>query len=132
MKLDPWARCEGYAECEWALGLNSHQVLFECGHGKYWHLGDRVLPQIEHMYPPPTISNSPCRIVRLVDFLADEEIARARDGYIVTGTEGNYSKFIRDHLQGCLVGRTVFSFPSKIKVLQLPFPYFCLVTIFAC
>ena len=37
-----------------------------------------------------------------------------------------------DHLQGCLVGRMVFSFPTKIKVLPIPFPYFCLVTIFAC
>ena len=26
----------------------------------------------------------------------------------------------------------VFLFPSKIKVLPIPFPYFCLVTIFAC
>ena len=35
MNLNPWARCEGYAKCEWALELNSWQVLFECGHGKY-------------------------------------------------------------------------------------------------
>ena len=44
MNLNPWAGCEGYAECEQALELNGCWVLFECGHGKYWYLGDRVLP----------------------------------------------------------------------------------------
>ena len=63
-----------------------------------------------------------------------EEIARARDGYIVGGIEGNYSKFVLDHLQGCLVGRVVFSFPSKVKFLDLVnfFSYFCLVITLAC
>ena len=132
MNLNPWAGCEGYVECERALELNSRQVLFESGHGKYWYLGDRVLPQVEHMYPLATIPAHPCHTIWLVDFLADEEIARALDGYIVIRTEGNYFEFIWDHLQGCLVGRLVFSFPTKIKVLPIPFPYFCLVTIFAC
>ena len=40
MNLNPWAGCEGYVECERALELNGRQVLFECGHGKYWYLGD--------------------------------------------------------------------------------------------
>ena len=132
MNLNPWAGCEGYAECRRALELNSCQVLFECGYGKYWYPGDRVLPQIEHVYPPARIPSHPCHTIRLANFLADEEIVRAYDGYMVIGTEGNYSEFIRDHLQGCLVGRTVFSFPAKIKVLPIPFPYLCLVTIFAC
>ena len=44
MNLDPWERCEGYAECTLALVLNECQVLFECGLGRYWNLGDRVLP----------------------------------------------------------------------------------------
>ena len=44
MNLNPWAGCERYAECEQALELNGHQVLIKCGHGKYWYLGDRVLP----------------------------------------------------------------------------------------
>ncbi|XP_030964359.1 uncharacterized protein LOC115985562 [Quercus lobata] len=35
MKLNPWDGCEGYTECERTLELNSRQVLFECGHGKY-------------------------------------------------------------------------------------------------
>ena len=94
MDLNPWAGCEGYAGCEWALKLNGHQVLFECGHGRHWYLGDRVLPQVEHEYPPTTIPTPPCHIVWLADFLADEEIAQARDGYIVAGVKGNYSKFI--------------------------------------
>ena len=92
--LNPWAGCEGYAECEWTLELNGRQVLYECRHGKYWYLGDRVLPQVEHEYPPTTIPTPPCFTVWLVDFLTDEEIARARDGYIIVGVEGNYYEFI--------------------------------------
>ena len=133
MNLNPWAGCEGYVECEPALELNGQQILFECGHGKYCYLGDWVLPQVEHVYPPTTILTPSCHTIWLADFLANEEIARARDGYIVTEAEGNYSKFVRDHLQGCLVGRTVFIFSSKIKFLDLvnSFSYFCLVTILA-
>ena len=123
MDLNPWAGCEGYAECERALELNGDQVVFECGHGKYWYLGDRVLPQIEHVYPPTTIPTPPCHIVRLSNFLANEEIAQARDGYIVAGVEGNYSQFIRLHLQGFLVGKTVFFFPCKVKILILQIPF---------
>ena len=26
-------------KCAWAQELNSRQVLFECGHGRYWYLG---------------------------------------------------------------------------------------------
>ena len=55
MNLNSWAGCEGYVECERALELNGHQVLIECGHGKYWYLGDRALPQVEHVYPLATI-----------------------------------------------------------------------------
>ena len=33
-----------HVECAWALELNECQVLFECGHGRYWYLGDWVLP----------------------------------------------------------------------------------------
>ena len=91
-----------------------------------------MLPQVEHMYPLARIPTHPCHTICLANLLANEEIARARDGYIVIGVEGNYSEFIWDHLQGCLVGKTVFSFLAKIKVLPIPFPYFCLVTIFAC
>ena len=67
MNLNPWAGCERYAECEQALELNGHQVLIKCGHGKYWYLGDRVLPQVEHVYPPTTIPTPSCHIVRLVE-----------------------------------------------------------------
>ena len=81
------------------------------------------MPQVEHEYPPTTIPTPPCHTVWLVDLLADEEIAQARDGYIVAGVEGNYYEFIRLHLQGCLVGRTVLFFTSKVKflILQIPF-----------
>ena len=40
MNLNPWVGSERYAKCERALELNGRQVLFECGHGKYWYLGD--------------------------------------------------------------------------------------------
>ena len=113
MNLNPWARCEGYAECERALELNSHQVLFECGHGKYWYLGDRVLPQVEHVYPPATILTRPCLTVQLANFLANEEITRAHDSHVVVGIKGNYAEFLWDHLKGCLVGRMVFLFPTN-------------------
>ena len=83
MSLDPWARCEGYVECERALELNGRQVLFECGHGRYWYLGDQVFPQVEHMYLPIIISVPPCPSIQLADFLTNDEIARARDTYIV-------------------------------------------------
>ena len=46
MPLNPWVGCEEYDECEQALELNSRQVLFECVHGTYWYLGNRVLPQV--------------------------------------------------------------------------------------
>ena len=80
-----------------------------------------VLPQVEHVHPPTTIPAYPCHIIRLADLLADEEIAWAHDGYIVAGAEGDYFEFVRDHLQGCLVGRTVLFFPSKVKFLFYPF-----------
>ena len=75
--------------------------------------GDRVLPQVEHEYPSTIIQTPFCHIVQLADFLADEDIAWARNGYFVAGVEGNYFEFIRLHLQGCLVGRTVLFFSSK-------------------
>ena len=43
MSLDPWLGCEEHAECEWAQVLNGCQVLFECGHWRYWYLGGQVL-----------------------------------------------------------------------------------------
>ena len=123
MDLNPWDGCEGYAKCERALELNGRQVLFECGHRRYWYLGDQVLSQVEHKYPPTTIPNPPCHTVRLADLLADEEIARARDGYIIARVEGNYFEFVWAHLQGCLVGRTLFFFPSKVNFLILKIPF---------
>ena len=86
-----------------------------------------MLPQVEHVYPPTTIPTPSCHIVRLADFLADEEIAWAHDGYIIEGVEGNYSEFVWDHLQGCLVGRTVFLFLSKIKLLFCKFLFIFLL-----
>ena len=97
------------------MELNGRQVLFKCGHGRYRYVGDQVLPQVQHEYPPTTIPIPPCPFIRLVDFLNYEEIARARDGYIVIRVEGNHFEFIRVHLQGCLAGITVLLFPSEVK-----------------
>ena len=75
MSLNPWVGCEEYVECKWALELNSHKVLFECGHGRYWYLDDRVLPQVQHVYPPTTIPVPHCPSIGLADLLTNEEIA---------------------------------------------------------
>ena len=122
MSLNPWARCKGYVEYEQALERNGRQVLFECGYGRYWYLGDRMLSQVQHEYPPTTIPIPPYPSVQLADFLTDEEIARARarDGYIVA-REGNYSKFIQVHLQGCLASIMVLLLPSKVKFSSFKF-----------
>ena len=69
-------------------------MLLECGHGRYSYLGDQVLPQVEHEYRPTTIPTPPCHTVWLADFLANEKIAQAHDGYTIAGVEGNYSEFI--------------------------------------
>ena len=74
--LNPWAGCEWYEECEQALELNRCQVLFKCRHGRYWYLGDRVLPQVEHEYPPTTIPTPPCHTVRLAVFWLMKRLLR--------------------------------------------------------
>ena len=74
-----------------------------------------MLPQVQHEYPPTIIPIPPCPSIRLADFLTDKEIAQAHDGYIVVGVEGDYSEFIRVHLQGCLASITVLLFPSEVK-----------------
>ena len=72
-----------------------------------------MLPQVEHMYPLARIPTHPCHTICLANLLANEEIAQARAGYTVIEVEGNYSRFILDHLQGYMVGRTIFLFPSN-------------------
>ena len=98
MSLDPWLGCEEFVECEWAQELNGRQVLFEFGHGRYWYLGDRVLPQVQHVYPPATILIPPCPSIWLADLLANEEIARARVGHVVSGKPGDYLEFVQTQL----------------------------------
>ena len=103
-------------------------MLFECRHGRYWYLGDRMLPQIEHEYPPTIILIHPCHTIRLVDFLANEKVARACNGYIVAGIEGSYFEFIQLHLQGCLVGKMVFFFHLKSNFLSRKFLFIFLLS----
>ena len=71
MSLDPWRGCVEYAEWEWALELNGRQVLFKCGHERYWYLNDWVLPQVQHVYLPTTIPVPPCLSIRLANLLAN-------------------------------------------------------------
>ncbi|KAK9998020.1 hypothetical protein SO802_017623 [Lithocarpus litseifolius] len=104
MCLNPWVGCQEYNECERALELNSHQALFECGHGWYWYLGDQALPQVQHVYPPTKIPVPSCPLIWLADLLANKEITEARVGLVVSRVAGTYSKFIRTHLQGFLAG----------------------------
>ncbi|KAL0008442.1 hypothetical protein SO802_009944 [Lithocarpus litseifolius] len=50
LSLDHWLGCEERVECEWAQELNSRQVLFECGHERYWYLEEEK----EEENPPPS------------------------------------------------------------------------------
>ena len=95
MSLDPWSGCEEYAECERALELNSRQVLFEYGHGRYWYLGDRVLPQVQHVYPSGIILIPPCPSFWPANLLVNKEIFRALVGHVVSRTPGDYFQFVQ-------------------------------------
>ena len=79
-------------------------MLFECGHGRYWYLGDQVLAQVQHVCPPEMIPVHPCTSIRLADLLANEEIAHARVGYVVSRTLRDYLEFVQTQLQGFLAG----------------------------
>ena len=98
MFLNPWLRCKEHDECVWARELNEHQVLFECGQGRYWYLGDQVLPQVHHVYPPGTIPAHPCPSIRLADLLSNKEIAHAQIDLVVPGTSRDFIKFVKAHL----------------------------------
>ena len=108
-------------------------MLFECDHGRYWYLSDRLLPQFEHVYPPTTIPVPPCPSIYLADLLANEEIARARVGHVVLGIPGDYLEFVQAQLQGCLADilvTSIYFFPSEINLhfilyAHLPFFGFC-------
>ena len=91
MCLNPWVGCEEYVECEQALELNSHQVLFDCRHGRYWYLGDHVLHQVQHVYPLTTILIPPCPSIQLANLLTNEEITWAHVSLVVSGVAGTYS-----------------------------------------
>ena len=90
-------------------------MLFECGHERYWYLGDWVLAHVQHMYPSEKILAHPYPSIQLVDLLTNEEIAQARVGFVVLGVVGTYFEFIQTHLQGCLAGILVFLFPFEVK-----------------
>ena len=119
MSLNPWLGCEEHVKCAWAQELNGHQVLFECGHGRYWYLGDRVLAQVQHMHPPKMILAHPCHSIRLADLLTNEEIAHAWIGGIVPGTSGDYLELFQAYLRGCLIdisGASVSFFLFQINL----------------
>ena len=67
------------------------------------------------MHPPTTIPIPSYPSIQLADLLIDEEIAQARGGYAFVRVAGDYSEFIRTHLQGCLASITVLLFPSEVK-----------------
>ena len=94
MSLNPWLGCEEHVEYAWAQELNGCQLLFECGHGRYWYLGDWVLAQVQHVYPPEMIPTPPCPSIWLADLLANEAVACARVSHIVLGTPGDYLELI--------------------------------------
>ena len=69
-------------------------MLFECGHERYWYLGDWVLAHVQHMYPSEKILAHPYPSIQLVDLLTNEEIAHAWIGRTVHGILGNYLEFV--------------------------------------
>ena len=91
------------------------------------------MPQFEHVYPSTTISVPHCPSIYLVDLLANEEIACARVGHVVSGILGDYLEFVQAQLQGCLVEilmTSVYFFPFEINLhfilyAHLPFFSFC-------
>ena len=103
---------------EWALERNGCHALFEYGHGSYWYLGDRVSPQVHHVYPAIPIPAPPSPSIWLADFLTNVEIAQAHVGFVVPRTVRSYSKFIKTRLQGCLAGQMVLLFLSKVEFLK--------------
>ena len=93
--------------------------MFECGHWRYWYLGDQVLAQVQHMHLPEMIPAHPCHSISLADLLANEEIACAWIGRTVLGTPGDYLEFVQAHLQGCLAdifGASVSFFLFQINL----------------
>lgn len=77
------------------------QVLFECGHGKYWYLGDRVLPQVYHTCPSKAIP-------------------------VNLGILGDYLEFFQIHLQGCLIdafGASMSFLFSQFNSYYLCYPW---------
>ena len=78
------------------------------------------------MYPSKTIATHPCPSIRLADLLANEEIARARVGHVVSGTLRDYLEFDQTQFQGCLAGipvTLVAFFLSKVNSHQVFHPY---------
>jgi len=125
MSLDPWLGCDEHAKCQWARELNGRQVLFECGHKRYWYLGDWVLAQVQHVYLLSTILVHPCLSIQLADLLANEEIARAQVSHVVLGTLGDYFEFVQTQLQGCLAGIPITSvsfFSLKVNLHVILYP----------
>lgn len=95
-----WEGCEDYDECKLALELNKHQVLFECGHRRYWYLGDRVLLQVLHVYSPEVNPVNPCPPIWLANLLTDDEVANERVSHTNHGIPRDYLEFVKVHLQG--------------------------------
>ena len=50
------------------------------------------------MYPPVIILVPRCPSIRLVNLLANEEIAHARVGHVISGTPGDYFEFVQTQL----------------------------------
>ena len=109
-----------------ALELNECQVLFECGHGRYWYLRDRVLPQVYHTYPPKVNSVNPCPSIQLANLSTDDEVANAIVGRDNLGILGDYLEFVQTHLQGRLIdasGALMNFLFSQINSYYLCYPW---------
>ena len=61
----------------------------------------------------------PCPSIKLAGLLANEEIARAQVGHVVSKTPGDYLEFVQTQLHGCLASIPITSvtfFPPKVNL----------------
>ena len=115
MNLDPW-QAVPISNKYSGLTLNRRKILFECPLGRYWYLGDRVLAQVDHKYPP-LLPQDPPDSMRKGGLLEGDDLKAALAGSDATGVAGDYGEFVRRRLQGRfahLCGETVSCFNGAL------------------
>ncbi|XP_030945395.1 uncharacterized protein LOC115969900 [Quercus lobata] len=115
MNLDPW-QVVTISNKYSGLTLNRRKILFECPLGRYWYLGDRVLAQVDHKYPP-LLPQDPPDSMRKGGLLEGDDLKAALAGSDAMGVAGDYGEFVQRRLQGRfahLCGETVSCFNGAL------------------